>query len=171
MYEDHEFDPISPEEQARREADAELSRRIRREVRRMERGEADEDLAADEAQEQAEREAQEALRRKAERRGRNPLWQLVSGTILVRESISRSYSYLVLIAVGFFVSIVVLFWSLHLDRRYIRLEREVQGLRERSIRFEEQRFRRTTHSAIVREIEERGLPLKDPQKPRAVIED
>ena len=39
MLQDHEFDPVSPEEQARREAEAELARRIRREVRRMERGE------------------------------------------------------------------------------------------------------------------------------------
>ena len=30
MLQDHEFDPVSPEEQARREAEAELARRIRR---------------------------------------------------------------------------------------------------------------------------------------------
>ena len=39
MYRDHEFDPVTPEEQARREQEEEFARRVRREVRRMERGE------------------------------------------------------------------------------------------------------------------------------------
>ena len=42
MYRDHEFDPVTPEEQARREQEEEFARRVRREVRRMERGEAEE---------------------------------------------------------------------------------------------------------------------------------
>ena len=37
-YEDHEFDPVTPEEQARRDEEAELARRIRREVLRVQRG-------------------------------------------------------------------------------------------------------------------------------------
>ena len=41
MYRDHEFDPVTPEEQARREQEEEFARRVRREVRRMERGEAE----------------------------------------------------------------------------------------------------------------------------------
>ena len=43
MYRDHEFDPVTPEEQARREQEEEFARRVRREVRRMERGEAETD--------------------------------------------------------------------------------------------------------------------------------
>ena len=35
MYRDHEFDPVTPEEQARREQEEEFARRVRREVRRM----------------------------------------------------------------------------------------------------------------------------------------
>ena len=38
MYRDHEFDPLTPEEEARRAEEAEFARRVRREVRRMERG-------------------------------------------------------------------------------------------------------------------------------------
>ena len=47
MYRDHEFDPVTPEEQARREQDEEFARRVRREVLRMERGEAEEDIRGD----------------------------------------------------------------------------------------------------------------------------
>ena len=71
----------------------------------------------------------------------------------------------------FFLSIVVMFWSLHLDMRYTRLERDVQKLRERSIRMQEQRYQRTTHSAIVRQLEARGIELYDPLVPGEIIDD
>ena len=170
MYHDHEFDPVTPEEQARREEEAEFARRVRREVRRMERGEADEDIRADEEREAAER-AEEELRERRERRRRaSTFWQLFSGTILLREGISKYYPYMLTIAGMFFLSIVVMFWSLHLDMRFSRLEREVQVLRERSIRLEEQRYRRTTHSAILEELHRRGIELYDPVAPGEWIE-
>ena len=74
------------------------------------------------------------------------------------------------IAGMFFLSIVVMFWSLHLDMRYSRLEREVQILRERSIRLQEQRYRRTTHSTILEELHRRGIDLYDPLAPGEIIE-
>ena len=164
MYRDHEFDPITPEEQARREEEAEFARRVRREVRRMERGEADEER---EAAERAETEAREARER---RRRSSTFWQLFSGSILVRKGVSKYYPYLLTIAGMFFLSIVVMFWSLHLDMRYTRLSREVQMLRERSIRLQEQRYQRTTHSAIVERLRERGIELYDPAVPGEIIE-
>ena len=170
MYRDHEFDPVTPEEQARREEEAEFARRVRREVRRMERGEADEDIRADEEREAAER-AEEELRERRERRRRaSTFWQLFSGSILVREGVSKYYPYMLTIAGMCFLSIVVMFWSLHLDMRFSRLEREVQVLRERSIRLEEQRYRRTTHSAILEELHRRGIELYDPVAPGEWIE-
>ena len=54
MYPDHEFDPITPEEEAQRAQEAEFARRVRREVLRIERGEAEEEIRAD-----LEREAEE----------------------------------------------------------------------------------------------------------------
>ena len=165
MYRDHEFDPVTPEEQARREQDEEFARRVRREVLRMERGEAEEDIRADE-----EREAEERERRESRRRA-STFWQLFSGSILVREGVSKYYPYMLTIAGMFFLSIVVMFWSLHLDMRYTRLERDVQKLRERSIRMQEQRYQRTTHSAIVRQLEARGIELYDPLVPGEIIDD
>ena len=44
MFKDHEFDPVTPEEEARRRQEEEFARRVRREVLRIERGEADEDI-------------------------------------------------------------------------------------------------------------------------------
>lgn len=170
MYRDHEFDSVTPEEEARRAEEAEFARRVRREVRRMERGEADEDLRADEEREAAERAEQEERERREHRRRSSTFWQLFSGTILVREGVSKYYPYLLTIAGMFFLSIVVMFWSLHLDMRYTRLSRDVQKLRERSIRLQEQRFQRTTHSAIIEELHARGIDLYDPLAPGEIIE-
>lgn len=165
---DHPFD--SPEELARQEQDAEFARRVRREVRRMARGEADEEMRSEEAEEQAER-AERILRARRERRRKaSMLWQLFSGTILLREGVSKYYPYMLCIAGMFFLSIAVMFTTLHLDMKYSRLEREVQVLRERSIRLQEQRYRRTTHSAVVEELRRRGIGLYDPPAPGEVIE-
>lgn len=70
----------------------------------------------------------------------------------------------------FFLSIVMMFTALHFDMKYSRLEEEVQWLRERLIRLEEQRFSRTTHSAVVEQLRLRGIGLYDPEKPALRIE-
>lgn len=171
MYNDHEFDPVSPEELAEREREALLARRIRREVLRVQRGEAEEDIRADEAEEEALRAEREEAERRARRRSASTFWQLFSGTILLRKGVSEYYPYMLCIAGMFFLSIVVMFTALHLDMKYTRLEREVQRLRERSIRLEEQRYRQTTHSAIVERLRERGIDLSDPPAPGELLDD
>lgn len=170
MYRDHEFDPVTPDEEARREADEEFARRVRREVLRVNRGEADEDIRADMEREAGERAEERARERKERRRKASTLWQLLSGTILVQEGISRYYPYMLCIAAMFFLSIVMMFTALHFDMKYSRLEEEVQWLRERLIRLEEQRFSRTTHSAVVEQLRLRGIGLYDPEKPALRIE-
>lgn len=171
MKNDHEFDPVTPEELAEREREADLARKIRREVVRVQKGEADEDLKADEEAEQEQKAEAEAAERKEKKRQSSALWQIFSGSILVREGSAGYYPYLISIAVMFFLSIVVMFSALHLDMRYSRLERDVQLLRERSIRIEEQRYRFTTHSAITERLRERGLELYDPLTPSEIIEE
>ena len=109
MYRDHEFDPVTPEEQARREQEEEFARRVRREVRRMERGEAEEDIRADEEREAEERAEAEERERRERRRRSSTFWQLFSGTILVREGVSKYYPYMLTIAGMFFLSIMVMF--------------------------------------------------------------
>jgi hypothetical protein len=84
--------------------------------------------------------------------------------------VRENYRYVGVIAAMFFVSIMVLFLSLRLDIRYARLNTEVQLLHERSIRLQEQCYRRSSHSAIVESLHERGLELYDPLRPNEVIE-
>ena len=134
-YNDHEFDPVTDEERAAREREEELARRIRREVLRVQSGEADEEIRADREREQAEEEARQEEQRKEERRRSNIFWLLFSGNILVRKGASEYYRYMICIAAMFFVSIFVMFTALHLDMKYSRLYREVQMLRERSLPF------------------------------------
>ena len=171
MQYDPDFDPQlarAAEEQRREE---EFARRVRREVRRMERGEADDDIRADEEREAEEEAQREAHRQRERRRNASTFWQLFSGTILVREGMSHSYPYLLAIAGMFLLNITVVFYALHTDMHYMRLDREVQVLRERSIRMQERRFRTTTHSAVSRALRQRGIELYDPLAPSEIIDD
>ncbi|MDE5622729.1 MAG: hypothetical protein K2I59_07070, partial [Alistipes sp.] len=114
-------------------------------------------------------EAEERERRER-RRSANLFRQFVSGTILVREGGSKYYLYMCCIAGMFFLNIAVMFMALHQDMKYTRLSREVQVLRERSIRLQELRFRRTTHSAVAAELRRRGIELYDPAAPGEVVD-
>ena len=170
-YEDTEFNPTTDAEREAAAREAELARKIRREVLRVQRGEADDDLRADREAEEEIRAGEERAARIERRRKSSFLWLLFSGNILVREGFSDYYRYLIYMAVTFFVSIFIMFSALHLALKYTRLEREVQLLRERSVRLQEQSFRSTTHSAVVRALAERNIPLYDPVAPGEIIED
>ncbi len=89
MLRDTEFDPVNPEEEARRRQDEELARRVRREVLRIGRGEADEEIRADMEREAAERAEAEERENKERRRRASLVRQFFTGTILVREGVSR----------------------------------------------------------------------------------
>lgn len=169
MSQDLDFHPERAEEERRRAEEEQFARRVRREVLRVQSGEAEEVLRADREAEEAEAKARAAEQAQRERRKANPILRLFSGSILVSERLTRNYPYLITIAVMFLINIMVIFWSLHLDMRYSRLEREVQMLREQSIRLEEQRYRMTNHSAVVEELARRGIPIGDPEHPVEII--
>ncbi len=170
---DHEFDPISAEEQARRDEEEAFARRVRREMRRIQRGDADAEMQEEAAAEEAEREALEAERREREarekRRQSSTMRQIVTGMILINGQTRRYYPYVLAIAAMSFLSIVVMFWSLHLDMRFSRLEREIQMLEERAMRMEEMRYRRTTRAAIEAELQRRNIRLEDPSTTDIII--
>ncbi len=180
--EDISLEPTPTEEelaqQAQQAEDAEFARRVRREVRRIESGEAEQDIEQDEIEEAEQKAAEEqAAEQKAEeeekrhKRSQNIFWLIISGNILLREGVSKYYSQMVVIAVMFFVSIVVMFWSLHLDMRYSQISRNVQLLREKSVRLQEERYQKCSHSAISSELKRRGIELNDPTRPSTVIEE
>ena len=166
-----EFNPLSEEELEQRQADEKLERLIRSQIRRVQSGEADEQMRQ-EAEEEREQE-QEQMREEARKRLKRSrlFWQLFSGNILVNRNVAENYRYFIAIAITSFVSIAVLFMALYAEDRFSKVEREVQLLRERSIRLQEQLFSRTTHAAIAKEVEERGLGLPEPRKSREVVED
>lgn len=64
----------------------------------------------------------------------------------------------------------MLLHTLSLDRRYAVLDHQVQLLRERSVRLEEQRATLTTRSAIVEQLRIRNMDLQEPAAPAPLIE-
>lgn len=169
--ENDDFDPQSEEDLRRTEEDEEFRRRVRREILRVQSGEADEEIERDREEERQQREEAEQEQSRQRRKRSRLLWLIFSGNILVNRSVVENYRYFAAIAVMCFISIVVMFTALHADLKYSRMEREVQLLRERSIRLQEQLHRRTTHAAMVEELRRRGIDLQDPRKPKAVVED
>lgn len=170
MYKDTDFNPDREREEqeiAEREA---LARAIRREVLRVNSGEAEEDLRADREEMEAERAEREAEEESARIREASLWRQFFSGRILIHNMVRKHYRYIAIIAGMFLLSIAMLFWTLRLDIRYAQLNTEVQLLHERSIRLQEQCYRRSSHSAIVEALRERGLELYDPLRPSEVIE-
>ncbi|MBR2351831.1 MAG: hypothetical protein IKA70_02700 [Alistipes sp.] len=167
-YDDSEYFDESEEEALERERQEEILRLVRSEVRRIDSGEAAEEMAAEAAREQEATEAEQ--RRKSRYRWLHYVVSMLTGEILVTEEIKRIYDHLSFIALMFFISIVVLFSALHLDTRRDKLEREVKSIHEKSVRMKERLFRESSHSAIMRRLNERGLELEDPQAPTIVIE-
>ena len=166
-----EFNPLTEEEQRRIEEDDEFRRRVRDEVLRMQSGEADEDLERDREQKEQEREEERERQARERKRSSTIGWQFFSGSILTNRHLTGSYRYLIAIAVMCLASIAVMFWSLYTDLQYSRMESDVQLLRERSIRLQEELHRKTTHQAIREELQRRGMNLQDPQRTKAVVED
>ncbi len=164
----------TPEQRERQrqieEQEAELARKIRREVLRVQSGEAQEDIAQDE-EEAREEEAQRRLEARAKRRrNASAVWQLLTGNILVNKGVSRYYPHMIIVAGMFFVSIMVMFYSLHMDMRYLRLEREVRLLRESSLRYQSLRYQQSSHSAIMKQLSKRGIVLEETTAPSTLID-
>lgn len=168
QYDDSEFLTDSPEEIRRREERNEIRRIARTEFRRMQSGEADEEVADDIRREEEQRAATEP---KPLPRWVKTFQMFATGEILVGKGATRIYDYVIYIALLFFLSIVVIFSSLRYEVRRNRLSQEVDLLHERSIRMKEQRYQHCSHSSIVEMLEERGIELFDPLSPTNVIEE
>lgn len=165
-----EFDP---EEEARRreaEEEARIARRIRRELIRVDNGEADEDMAREREAIVREREEQQERERKQESRRRNLLWQIFSGSFLVGSGATQYYNYLIAMAAMCLVSIFVTFMSLNVDMECRNMEEQVRVLRERAVLMQEQRFRRSSYNEIMRMLEDRGIRMTELSDDSRLIE-
>ncbi len=154
------------EEQKRlEEQEAELARKIHSEIRYV-----SVDPASKSTKESSEESDPKSSARQERRRKANTFFQLLTGNILVNEGVARYYPHMIAVAAISFVSIAVMFFSLHMDMRYSRLEREVQLLRERSLRFKSDRHQRCSHSAIIQQLQQRGISLEESQAASTLID-
>ncbi len=129
-----------------------------------------EPLSEEELEEiEREKEAEERREQARIRREANPVWQFVSGNWLVKEGVTESYRYLIMVAVLLFFSVVSIFVALKLDQDYARGEDHLQLLRERSFEFRKMRFEQTSHSAIIEELERRKIPLIESKEVKTKI--
>ncbi|MFI3316371.1 MAG: hypothetical protein SNF93_02170 [Rikenellaceae bacterium] len=166
----YEFPPPEPD----------YSQRIEQEVVHVERQEPDpeeqdeEPLTAEQAElaleeaEDARAEAEAAAKREA--REANLFWQFISGNWLILEGIAGSYRYLLIVAATLFLSVVSIFYTFHLSEKYARKVSHVQLLQERSLEYQRARFNSTSHTAILKELRQRGIPLYDLQESKTIIE-
>ncbi len=165
QFEDKELKRLQRE----RAQDEEFRRRVREEIRRVESGEAKEAVEEDIAREEAQREEALKVEQRRKKRESNPFWLLISGNVLLHDSVRRGYRYLFTLALLFFLSIVTMFTSLHLDLRYGKLSEEIYTLREKSLRLQSQCFSKSSHYEISRQLKERGVNISDPTKPRTIV--
>ncbi len=159
QYDESEYFTDSQEEVAEREAQEALRRMVRTEIRRVQTGAAAEDIAED-----MRREEQEAALNEPKKL---PRWigvvgSALTGEILVAERVRKIYGLLVAMGIVSFISIVLIFASLRSDLTHNNLVKEVERLKDRSVRSSERVHQATSHSEIARRLEERGIPLKDP---------
>ena len=160
-YDESEYFTDSREEIAEREAQEALRRVVRTEIRRVQTGAADKDIADDIAREEEERAMEE-------QKTKQPRWlvwinSVITGDILLAKEVERIYTLLTMLGVIFFASIATIFGSLQRDMRYRELEKEVALLKERAIRTSEKCYRHSSHSAIVRKLAERNIEIEDPK--------
>lgn len=97
------------------------------------------------------------------------LMSVLSGNILSRAEVRKVYPYLLFIAFLAFLYIGNVFRMQRLYRRHDRLTIEVRELRAKSMTIAAVKMNATRQSNIIKEIERRGLPLKESLTPNKVI--
>lgn len=167
-YNESEYFTDKPEEIAEREAQEALRRMVRTEIRRVQTGAAAADIAEDIAREEQEAKEQEQTK------GRVSQWfsqieSLFTGEILLAEEAKRVYNLLTILGIIFLVSIFTIFGAFQQDWQCNKLQKEVALLKERAIRTSESAMQHTSHSAILKKLEERNIQIEDPKSSPVVL--
>ena len=165
-YDESEYFTDSQEEIAEREAQEALRRMVRTEIRRVQTGAADADIAEDIAREEEEHASES---KKAKPSWMVKLESLLTGDILLAEQANRAYHLLMLLGFIFLLSIFTIFGAFQQDLRCNSLHKEVDLLKERAVRISEESVQQTSHSAILKRLRERGIEIEDPKNPPVVI--
>ena len=155
---------IDPEwEVDRKEREKEIMRRAARELAEL-RGEGGTSEPEPEAPEDAFAEKPTPSRLKQYLAG------MLSGSILGREEVSRSYKYLIGIALLMMFYIYNVFYMQHLYRRQEHLTEQVRELRAQAMTLSSMRMNATRQSAVERELEARGSQVRISMTPPKVVE-
>ncbi|MFI3323708.1 MAG: hypothetical protein SNI45_02880 [Rikenellaceae bacterium] len=163
----YQFPPTDPAPKSRIESEiVHIEQQESEESPFLEEGEArpDDEQTREEEAEEAKREAKRIAREKS------AFWQFISGNFLILEGATGTYRYLLIVAATLFLSVVSIFYTFHLSKRYTARESEVQLLHERKLEYQRVRFNKTSHSAIVKELKRRGIPIYDLQESKTIID-
>ena len=96
--------------------------------------------------------------------------QMLSGSFLMRAEVRRQYPYVLFMALLMFLYIANGFHTQKLHRQHERLTARVKELRAQSLTISSQRMIATRQSEIIRELEERGIPLDELVSPPKIID-
>lgn len=94
---------------------------------------------------------------------------VLSGSILSRAEVKKQYPYMLFIAFLMLLYISNIFKMQQLHRQHSRLGVEVKELRAKSLTISSQRVDATRQSQIIKELNERGVDLKESLTPPKVI--
>ena len=96
--------------------------------------------------------------------------QVLSGNILTRAEVRRRYPYIFFMALLMLLYIANGYHIQKLHRRHDKLTAQLKELRSRSLTLSSIRMTATRQSEIVRELQERGIPLHESLVPPQVID-
>lgn len=94
---------------------------------------------------------------------------VLSGSILSRAEVKKQYPYMLFIAFLMMIYIGNVFKMQQLHRYHGRLSKEVKELRAKSLTISSQRVDATRQSQIIKELEARGIDLRESLVPPKVI--
>ncbi|GHV01613.1 hypothetical protein FACS1894159_09700 [Bacteroidia bacterium] len=126
--------------------------------------------AAGEADEPDENEEDDFARREPPSKFKQYLWGVLSGSILNREEVRKTYKYLIAIALLMMFYIYNVFDMQQLYRRREKLTVQVRELRAQSMALSAMRMDATRQSAVVRELRARGSQVGESLIPPKVVE-
>lgn len=96
--------------------------------------------------------------------------QVLSGNILTRAEVRRQYPYIFFMAFLMLLYIANGYHIQKLHRRHDKLTAQIKELRSRSLTLSSIRMTATRQSEILKELQERGIPLHESLVPPQVID-
>lgn len=157
----------------RNAADRDTDRAADNEDNDPQQTDSDEELAAESENDAAENDpisASDSPKVKGPSWFERNLAQVLSGSILTRVEVRRMYPYVLFIVVLMFLYIANGYHIQKLHRRHDRLTEQVKELRSRSLTISSIRMTQTRQSEIIKQLEERGIPLEESLTPPKIID-